>query len=230
LETDGTEPGASDHRVTCVPIDRSRGSAAGYVAKYVSKNIAAFDGGSTISDSDFIHEGGLTGIERVDAWASCWGIRQFQFVGGPPVTVWRELRRMDEEGDGTLEDCRQAADSGDWAAFCDAMGGPLCPRADRPVKCFRLQDLDSESGELQVNRYGELSPGRIAGLECEGCSILTRCRRWVVQFDKKESGGFSLPLESCQQLGAVGLSFGGEGAALVGFGVPIGADGVELWL
>jgi hypothetical protein len=202
----------------------------------VAKNIAAFDGGSTLSDSDFTHEGGPTGIERVDAWAACWGIRQFQFIGGPPVTVYRELRRMDEEGEGDLEACRIAADTGDWAGFVEAMGGAICPRADRPVRCYRLQDLDPDTGELQCNRYGELSPGRIAGVECAGCPVLTRLRVWVIGFENREPE-FSFdcpvlfsPLESCKQLCGSGLSFGGEEVALDWFGVPPGADGVELWL
>lgn len=71
LQIDGDEPGAKKIRFEAEDIDSKRGSATSYVAKYISKNI---DGHGLEADSDFC----ITDIERVRAWASLWGIRQFQ--------------------------------------------------------------------------------------------------------------------------------------------------------
>lgn len=180
------EPGARAHRFRAERIDPKKGSAAAYLIKYVAKHTGyAGDGpqqGEMFGDSPRAKS------ERVNAWASRWGIRQFQFLGGPPVTVWRELRRMDYEDAGTLEAARRAADAGDWAEFVRAMGGPLTSRADQPVKLVSLaqvQTFDKRTGDLfsttpTRNVYGEAPAARVVGVSCGNVVHVTRWHTWKI--------------------------------------------------
>tara|TARA_Y100000588_G_scaffold108120_1_gene118466 strand:+ start:7788 stop:10490 length:2703 start_codon:yes stop_codon:yes gene_type:complete len=73
-------------------IDPEQGTATGYIAKYISKNIDGFAMDDEVSDET----GKLVKdmAKNVSAWKSRWNIRQFQFFGGAPVTTYRELRRF----------------------------------------------------------------------------------------------------------------------------------------
>ncbi|MGH8258019.1 MAG: replication endonuclease, partial [Steroidobacteraceae bacterium] len=123
LSDGGEEAGAREHRCKFETIDSTKGSAAGYLAKYVAKNI---DGAGQIGSAIDEETGGSvdSSVNRVSAWASVHGIRQFQQIGGPAVTLYRELRRLREpQADADIERARLAADRGGYRDFVMAVGG-----------------------------------------------------------------------------------------------------------
>lgn len=151
-------------RFDVLEIDPSKGSATGYIAKYIAKNIAADDlqFGSEIDfeTGDFIAET----VQRVRAWASCWGIRQFQQIGGASVSVYRELRRIDEVEDSALEQVRSAADHGKFAEF---------------IKLMNEKNVKLEY-EIEISQYNE-EVKKIVGVNLDQKPTLTRLVKWVRQ-------------------------------------------------
>ncbi|EIJ0972640.1 replication endonuclease [Vibrio parahaemolyticus] len=83
-----------DHAARCDvgEIDPEKGTATGYIAKYISKNIDGFAMDDEVSDETGKSVKDMA--KNVSAWKSRWNIRQFQFFGGAPVTTYRELRRF----------------------------------------------------------------------------------------------------------------------------------------
>ncbi len=107
-------------RFTAITMDPNKGTAAGYIAKYISKNIDGFQ----VTDHEDAETSENIEVNPVLAWASTWGIRQFQFQGSPSVTVYRELRRVRKPVEQfELERVRQAADTSQWKEFVKLMGG-----------------------------------------------------------------------------------------------------------
>jgi hypothetical protein len=158
LEEDGDEAGAEKNRVKLVRIEAGKGTAAGYIAKYVSKNIdghgvgdhKTFENGSTyVLAPDVFGDLEITPSQRVTYWSQVWGIRQFQQIGGAPIGVWRELRRVKAEAVQNAPEALRAAhaavqkiESDDpavakqasFAAYLWAQGGPAVARRKLAVR------------------------------------------------------------------------------------------------
>lgn len=152
MREDEEEDGAQVARVKLVNIEAGKGTAAGYIAKYVSKNIdgagvgdhKTFENGRTyVVAPDIFGNLEITPSQRVTYWSQVWGIRQFQQIGGAPVGVWRELRRVRADSVANAPDAIRAAHlacqkiesdddavakQADFGAYVLAQGGPTVGR------------------------------------------------------------------------------------------------------
>ncbi len=150
------ELGAAEHRFKVVAVDKSKGSATGYIAKYISKNL---DGYGSIGDAMDGETGERVnaGIDRVVAWATTFGIRQFAQLGGPPVTLWRETRRLREPDECPgIEAVREPANRHDYRGFVNALGGIGVGRNTNV--CL------AKATDRRPNTYGEPRGPRIIGI------------------------------------------------------------------
>jgi hypothetical protein len=219
LAEDGEECGAKDNRVKLVRIEAGRGTASGYIAKYVSKNIdgagvgdhKVFEDGTTYTiTTDLFGEQELTASARVTYWSQLWSIRQFQAIGCAPVGVWRELRRIEEA------QIRQAPEEvkrawracqkidvedpavnkrADFAEYMRCQGGPNCGRAVQVMLANRVDRIEG--------RYETYDAPRPVGVfwRRTGRGAVWESNRHVWRVVGRESEEFRAVRELLGQLG-----------------------------
>ncbi|WP_080431016.1 replication endonuclease [Burkholderia ubonensis] len=181
LAVDGDERGAAEKRVDLKRMDPAKGTAAGYIAKYVAKNIDGYR-----LEKDLLGNDAIETSERVEAWATRWRIRQFQQIGGPPVSVWRELRRVESVPSDAPKFVQAAHNAVNkvavyegrdnasvaWDHYVQAQGGVACGRDYR----IRIAKVEND----QPNQYGEDGEPIIVGIEYfEEAKIRDALGNWI---------------------------------------------------
>lgn len=204
MRDSGSEKGARKHRFNSKKAEAGKGAAA-YAAAYVSKNI---DGGGM--DGDFDGEAGRKVSEacrRVDAWASSWGIRQFQFFGMPPVGIWRALRRADQcvlPANCALQRARSCADDSDWCGFWLACGRGVLSLV--------------KEGAGRLTEYGDAAAAVVVGVAEGARRAIIKARQWRILWgDAGRKRAFEFP-RSCVNNCTRGDLWGEAVEALLAFG------------
>ncbi|KOO14409.1 replication initiation protein, partial [Vibrio xuii] len=211
LSDSPNEPGATKYRFKAETINWNKGSAVGYVAKYLSKNID----GENIQTDKGTDLDGKSASSAVVSFNRIQGIRQFQFYGGPSVTVWREMRRFREEfkeDDAVilgnqlskdehfvLETIRKAADDGDFKRFVVAMGGVFVRRNDQEVKAVYHKKINVD-GLFRQTRYGDEMSAAINGILFRGKTIQTRFKDWKFANKKQFIQGIRSMMEGTRMV------------------------------
>lgn len=178
------EYGAQERRFQSVLIDPARG-AAGYVAKYVSKNLD----GVGVGDNDESGKPANVTALRVVTWSRLHDIRQFQFFGLGSITPTRELYRL----------------TGLPLSFQEKLGEMFAAIKDNDYGAYLKAKLKAgirlgnHTEECKSARYPDELIKRVRGVHVPGLgSIVTRTDEWVIQAKPqvKKPGFASLGLDS----------------------------------
>jgi large subunit ribosomal protein L30 len=154
MKEDGNERGAARNRFEAKHLNK--GGAAGYIAKYIAKNIDGYaldgqldkDTGKPLKDT----------ASAVTAWASTWRIPQFKTIGIPTMGAYRELRKLPRgvsiasDFDERVEAARAAADEGEFDFYIAAQGGANVRRDDQTVRVARTTTDEVNEYEEDIER------------------------------------------------------------------------------
>ncbi|UAK21187.1 replication endonuclease [Kluyvera sp. CRP] len=154
MKEDGHERGAARNRFEAKHLNK--GGAAGYIAKYIAKNIDGYaldgqldnDTGKPLKDT----------ASAVTAWASTWRIPQFKPIGIPTMGAYRELRKLPRgvsiasDFDERVEAARHAADEGEFDLYIAAQGGANVKRDDQTVRVARTTTDEVNEYEEDIER------------------------------------------------------------------------------
>ena len=202
-------------RVDWRDIDTSKGDAVGYVIKYVAKGVDSrhLENVKDVKNNVVSDDDSAIATLKMKYGLSVSGIQQFNFFGLPAAsaTVWQELRRLGqgEQGMQQVEHFSQrfnlseperfaltmlykAADAGDWATYCKAMGGIYAKRSEAALQILysTAEAMNGLEGQFcAVNRYGEPAKGRVKGikLDCDwrAVHLVTRQHHYKVVTSKE---------------------------------------------
>jgi len=163
-----------DRRFEPISIDPKTGSAVGYIAKYVSKNI---NGKHIETDKDGTNLSNKP--SRIRAWASTWGIRQFQGIGQPSVTLWRFLRANARP---MMPIVSQLFDAADKACWKDYMAIQLSEDSGKYeiIRSHekRINTITGEISTTEKNQFDEPVKAPIIGFKHENTIQISKMHFW----------------------------------------------------
>ena len=209
MKEDADERGAAKNRFDCTHLNK--GGAAGYIAKYIAKNIDGY-----ALDGEIDHDTGKPLRDMaaaVTSWASTWRIPQFKSIGVPTMGAYRECRAdclrwisLAESFDERVEAVRAAASAGDFAAYIASQGGANVPRDVQTVRVARKVADEPNAYDEEVQKVvGIFAPHLGHGHVFETRTTEWRIVRKAVDVEpltlKSASGAPRSPVNNCGEVG-----------------------------